>query len=587
MSNAVSDDMMFADGAANAVGSLAVGGVVGKGIKLAGAGLAARVAVGTSGPSRAAFLLQRATNAGAMPLSIGLQEGGGAYQQTVNQVMGMTHEQLMAGSEGYAELIRAGMTPDEARVEVATDAGMQAAAIQAPVGAVTGMLTSKFEANPLKVPSLGSAAANVLKEGVEEGIQSGSGQLAQNYAISENADRNQDMLAGVGEQAGAGALYGMAAAGITQSPGAALQASVSAAKLGARGAVVAGKAAASPIMARIDRLNIANEASSPTSAATMDLAMDDAASFASAPEMQEQTIAAMTKAAAPEAVDEIQAKVSSLFDAVKFNPAEAELEAQTSPAVGAALADSTDRFDAFRRVAAVAIDEAADPADRMDAGFYLLKNVQQFSALTAQVTEAREAVADEDPALDQLYAFEEVAYNIHRHPQIAKAIKETEALVAKINQEQLATSLDTADGQKAVNTAIGVAQFMPDKLSAAVSEKILGYVQAKKLEVTQTQLASLKASNTLAQESAAHAEREQALGLRPRDIVSGQILTDDKSDDSQPKSASAHFRRILAAVNAGDTEGAGETLNDFRKFAQHMQNKVAAFNESLTKGNGQ
>lgn len=566
MVNAASDSTMLSDGMANAVGSMAVGGVVGKALKVAGAGAA------------------------AMPAAIGLQEGSGAYQQTVNQVMGMSHEQLLVGSPEYSELIRRGMSAEEAKVEIATDAGMKAAAIQGPVGAATGMLVSKFEANPFKVPSLGSAVGNLAREGVEEGIQSGAGQVAQNYAIQSTADQDQDLLAGVGDQVGQGALYGIGAAGVTQAPGVALRTAVSAAKLTARGTVAAGKAVANPILARADSFLAANEASSPVSREKMDAAMDTAAATALDPSSRDEIKAAVATATSKlddTAKQDVQAKVDQVFDAVKFDPAEADLQA--FPVIGDTIRDSSSKFDAFRRVADLVTAKDASPQDKIAGGMYLLDNLTTFDALSGQLFEAISAVEDEDPSLGQLRDFEAVADNIQRHPQIRAAIIQAKQLIDDLNQEALAEHLsdeniDTPEGKQVVNTAIGIAQFMPDKLSQAMSQKILGLVESKRLAVTQTQLSALKASSALVQEGVAHQERQEAIGLRQSDIVSKQILTDEKNDKSPEKSASEHFTQILGAVHAGSTSVAAESLLDFRKFAQHMQNKVQAFNQSLANG---
>lgn len=528
------DPVMLADGVANAAGSMLAGGALGKVGRVAG--LAEEV---------------------AMPLSIAAMEGSGAYQGAVSDAV----------DQGASN-------------EDANAAGLEAAAIQAPVAALTGKLVSHFEAHPFAVPSIKAAAGNVLKEGIEEGIQSAGGQLAQNQGIKDFVNPNQDLLAGVGEQVGQGALFGSLSAGTTQAPGIALNGAVKAAKISGQAAATAGRAAISPILDRADRFAAEAEKASPVAAARMTEAQNMAATAAADPGFRDEIKAAVD----PAKTDYLD----RLFDNAKFDPAEAD---QTFPVIGNAIRDSSDRFDAFRRVAGVVTDKESAPNDRLAAGIYLLDNIGSFQDLRNQLGEAITKIDDNHPALSQLRDFEDVVMTIDQHPEIAKAIREAKTVVDQFNESApknlTADKIETPEGQQTVSNAIGVAQLMPDKISPEIVNTILAHVEAKRLSVTQEQLGTLKAVSSLAQEQDRYGAKLDQLDLRPSDIVSKQITTDEKNSSAPEKSAAEHFKFVLEAVRSGNNDLAQERLHDFMKFAQHMNNVVGAFNQSLANGDSQ
>jgi hypothetical protein len=81
----------------------------------------------------------------AVPAAVALGESGSAYVGAVNRVMQMPEEQLMESSPDYARMRAGGMTHEQALTEIATDAGMMAAALQFPVAAVAGKFVRSEE----------------------------------------------------------------------------------------------------------------------------------------------------------------------------------------------------------------------------------------------------------------------------------------------------------------------------------------------------------------------------------------------------------------------------------------------------------
>ncbi len=202
---AFEDPVTVSETAADATGSLLSGSVVAGTLRAIGRGILGKGAATAVGAKAA-----KIGNAASLPAAIGLQEGGGAYQATMNEML----------ARGYS-------------TEDANDAALQAAAIQIPIGATTGVLVSKFERNPFKVNSAGQFFGNVGREAVEEGIQGGTGQAAQNYAVSQ-FDDSQDLLDGVGTQVGRGAAAGILASSAIQGPSAAVRTPLEIVGAGAR-----------------------------------------------------------------------------------------------------------------------------------------------------------------------------------------------------------------------------------------------------------------------------------------------------------------------------------------------------------------
>jgi hypothetical protein len=167
--------------------------------------------------SRGADFVNKAAIAG----SVGLTEGAGVYSSTVTKILDMTHEELMKGSERYNILISKGINQEDAKAEVAAIAGIEAFARQFPEAAALGMFVSKFEASPVKsfkgsniVQGLRSIGAETL----EEGGQSLTGKYNQNIAIRDNVDPTQKPSEDIDQEFAMGAIAGAGMAGVLSTP---------------------------------------------------------------------------------------------------------------------------------------------------------------------------------------------------------------------------------------------------------------------------------------------------------------------------------------------------------------------------------
>lgn len=574
--NSFDDPAVISDGLANMTGSLLLAGPVTKGVTAGGNILARNLAVGATGPSAAAAMIANATTKAATPIAIGAMEAGGAYDQTVQDVMAMTPEQLSATSEPYRELVGSGMSPEQAQIELANRAGVKAGGIQAPIGAATGMLVSKFEANPFKVRSLKASAGDALREGTEEGIQGATGQLAENYAVQTEVDNTRDLTDGVGESAATGVMYGLGSAPVTAGPGLAAKAiadtvgaGVNAVGAGVGAVAAAGDQKIAAVNNAVDERNRVTEQALLTSAqATQD-------SLKEAINTQDQP--AEAKAQQTDYVDR-------LFSNMTFDPAETTNEA---PIVQQATQGATDRFTALRGVISAIVDPKTSDEDKLAATAYLTKQSEQFqSLLEGDLSAAIDQVDNSDPNLPKLRDFEALVTILQRHPQTQAALRK--GALAASSKAVAAQLEDPLTAQRTAEDIISIVGSDPDNADTKVLDTIRAHSVSGKIQLTPAQKGILNTAYSLIKDTQDFQEQKKKLGLSYSDKVTQEVLSRDEGDDVSEivrKSAREHAKGILAAYVSNKPDLARSRLQDFMLFAEHMQNKVTALNAS--EGTGQ
>lgn len=507
------DGSGITDTIANGGGSLFGGGVLGKFGKLAKLGRA------------------------SMPVAIGALEGGGAYQQTFQEMKDL----------GYSN-------------EEANKAALTSAAIQAPIGAATGILTSKFEAHPLSVGSIKSAAFNILKEGVEESIQGATGQLATNYGIKTYGDPNYDLGTGVGENIAQSLIGGIGIAGVTQGPGGLY-----------RGAVDGTKSALDKLLTRGDRLIAERQEKGPLSESNFNKRINDVVT--AIPEIKARLDDIIAKNDTNDNSDNARDYLNDLFSRAEFNDTDADSQL---PVIGNAIRGSSSRFEALDRAAKLITEHSSSDADKLSAGLYILDSIEKDkNFFLGALPDAIQKIDDNDPALKGLRAFEDVLVNIQSHPQIQKALS---------NAMQFAANQGTEVNDQSIKNAIGVSTYAPDKANPELNEKIAFQARNGQIEISPEELKSLEAATNLLTIAQQKQETATRLGLKTSDWVSQEIQAEDASADY--KSAAGHMAGIVSAVRANNNELAADRLRDMMMFAQHMQNKVSALNEHLKNGGG-
>lgn len=596
VANTLDNGMAASDGLSEGVGSLFTGGPLIRGVSALG-----KVMVGgdkaVKGITLAAELGSRpaqvALSAGrvaAPAVAIGGMEAGGAYQQTASEIMKMSHQELASKSPVYRQHIADGLSPDEARRQTASETGITAAGLTAPVAAATGPLVSRFELNPLKVGSLAGAGSNMLRETVEEGIQSGFGQFAQNTAIKENVDASRDTLKGVGEQAGLGALYGFGSAGVAQAPGATVKAAGAAVGPAVRttlaSASLVGNAlakAASPItnilVQRGEEVAKRNEQASPVSDATVNAAAQEATAQA---EQAQATVQEAVDAMdiSPEEKAAATQYAADLTQAMKFDPVELE---QANPAIREAVSGSTNRVEAIQKMADL-VNTAEDPNIQMEAAIQMYDNIMSMDSFINRDPGALANLEQGSPAANIVDQFSGLMANVQNTPKVLRAFRAIHSMIQEQAEAGKLKATEEANQAQANNIAMA-ADMSPEVLDADSVNMVLKHASEGKITLGNHQRAALQSAAAVLQGAREFDAKAEELGLRPQDIVSKQIKTDESRSNEGQYSALQHAKRIRSAYNSGNFNLASAYLDDFMKFAQHMQNKVGALNEHLISGN--
>lgn len=588
-----SDSATLGSGISQGVGSLLAAGPLIKGVGLLGnvvpkatrAGVATAAAIDASvGTMSAARLMTAAGQAAPGMVAIGAMEAGGAYQQTVDQVMRESHEDLMQKSDQYRKMVEGGVNPEDAKIAVATAAGKTAAAIQAPIAALTGPLVSKFESNPFAGGNLGHMATNMLRETVEEGIQSGTGQLAQNFGVKANVDKNQDLLEGVGEQAGMGALYGMGTAGAIQTPGAAKRAVAPVARTTMAAIRTVTKPVTDALIKRGEQVQAQNEQASPVADAKVQSAAEEAVQTASQAEATMHEAVDATKATDEEKAAARQ-YASDLVNAAKFDPAELDQPGMPQ-SVKDAVANSTTRADAFSKLSEVINKSEEGTHEHMAASLALHDMAGQIENFFLREPAALNQVEQGHAANEVLDQFSGLVANMANTPKVGRALRTVQELLSRQEVAPVTeASLNTEAGQQNVKVAIAQAEVAPEKANPEVIGQILKHASEGRIALTGGQRAALQSAAALLKGAREYDAQAKALGLRPQDVVSMQIKTDESRTGEGQQSALQHAKGIRSAYNAGNLDLAAARLDDFMKFAQHMQNKVGALNSHLESGN--
>lgn len=596
VANTLDNGMAATDGLSEGVGSLFTGGPLIRGVSALG-----KVMVGSDKAvkgitlaaelgSRPAQVALSAGRVAAPAIAIGGMEAGGAYQQTASEIMKMSHQELASKSPVYQQHIADGLSPDEARRQTASETGITAAGLTAPVAAATGPLVSKFELNPLKVGSLAGAGSNMLRETVEEGIQSGTSQFAQNKAIQGNVDAKRDLLKGVGEQAGLGALYGFGSAGVAQAPGATVKAVGASAGPALRttlaGASLVGSAlakAASPItnilVQRGEEVAKRNEQASPVSDATVNAAAQEATAQA---EQAQATVQEAVDAMdiSPEEKAAATQYATDLTQAMKFDPVELE---QANPAIREAVSGSTNRVEAIQKMADL-VNTAEDPNVQMEAAIQMYDNIMSMDSFINRDPGALANLEQGSPAANIVDQFSGLMANVQNTPKVLRAFRAIHSMIQEQAEAGKLKATEEANQAQANNIAMA-ADMSPEVLDADSVNMVLKHASEGKITLGNRQRAALQSAAALLQGAREFDAKAEELGLRPQDIVSKQIKTDESRSNEGQYSALQHAKRIRSAYNSGNFDLASAYLDDFMKFAQHMQNKVGALNEHLISGN--
>lgn len=630
------DPTMFAQGTAEGIGSIFAGGIISKGLR--GLGAIARTTLGRAGVlnTEGAAALSGASNASrvaqaadtfnpsligsqgtaalsrwggnaAWPLSVAGMEGGGAYQGAATEVMEMPFSDLEKNSPSFREekarLIATGMSEkdanEQARIEAANSAGVRAAAIQAPIAGVTGILT-RYAERPFHVPSVGSAARNVfVNEPLEEFIQSSTGQLAQNIGVRDFGDQNQSYAEGVGEQGVQGALYGMGTAGAVQAPGAAIRGAYQGGRLAYQGgkavvdkAVAAGRPYFNALVEVGERrLRQAEKAGTVGIDSLKNASADLTARAGEYINSLKESV--QNSNATPEEKERDTQFADSLASSTVVSPEEVST---LTPNEQTVVSGSTDRVDAIEKLADHASKQKDGSKEQLFAIAALQKLMGPLMKLKNASLSAMGSVSDNDATQGILKGYHWLANNIDNNQTVKRVLNKFDSLISTQSVDALANTItdqniSTPEGQQAAQAVVDLVEARSDAASPKTINTILKHAASGNLNLTDQQKASLNASLSILNAREEQDKAADALGLvgnqRPMDVVSRQVVSASDPLNKSPnlkKSARQHTDEIRSLLAAGNTDEAAAQLEDFGLFVQHMQNKVQALNESVGVG---
>jgi len=141
--------------------------------------------------------------------------------QVQGEILNASHDDLLASSPKYQELIDNGMSPEKAKRSLADDASLITTGLAGLFGGTASKFTGagKLEGKLFKIDSpigksiVTKTAAGASKEGLEETIQEGAGQFSSNVGKKLTVDPDQDLGEGVVDSAAAGFVAGAGSGG--------------------------------------------------------------------------------------------------------------------------------------------------------------------------------------------------------------------------------------------------------------------------------------------------------------------------------------------------------------------------------------
>ena len=591
------------DGTAEGVGSLLLGGPVSKGIA---AGIRGAGAVLGAGASRGAQAAAAWGDKAAMPAAIAAMEAGGSYQDTLQEVLAMSYEDLAKNSPDFNTLIEQGYSQEEARNRIAQLAAYSAAAITAPAAAAAGKISAGFEAAPGAAKTVVGALRNMGEEAIEEGIQGGVSTAASNKGIQAFADNTRDLVEGVGDAIGQGAVLGMAAGGAVSGAGL------------TKNAVVDGVGAASTaIQERGDRIAAENAAKAPNSAANVSTKAAEVAAAvpdivnninsvatevaaAPAPVVAEATDAPAMAETGPEESgfeqktgDNDLASIGQRVEAAMI-PQQEELMAMSTAAKGklASLLGSAplNRVAYTVALAQTALDTSLTAEDRAAAAMTIALQRTNNSKLFEQDLPSLIAQMDgADPRMQDFQDLLDLSNLTQEVPEIKKAMDfiNKEMSIPEIDDT---VDLSAPEGAQKAALVADAAAVVPDRVSEESKQNLLFQRDMGVVNLSDEQANAIRSSIALNQAAKAYDQAAEAVGLPAGAPVTAESsivhrqLTVEGGNRSGQLSLLQHQTAVSSALRNGDVDSARVALYELSKFARHMRNKAAALMESADKG---
>lgn len=574
----IENPALAGDMVAEGVGSLIAGGGLGQVAAVGAAKLLLR-GRGIVGEAAEAYLrspegrqmLAELTERG-MPAVIGGLEAGGTYAGIQSEIRGMSEGDLLETSPEYRALRAGGMGHDAARDRIANLAGLEGGAITGLIGAATGSLVARFEANPLilgrgsdsLVSALRSIGRESLAQGVEEGAQGAVSTLATDLAIRNHADETRDLTRGIGGDLVRGAVAGVGMVAPLRAP----DLMFGAAQDVGRGIGLGRDIAERAVTTRLANVEAGIDAESPVGRSAMDRAV-----------VRIQTgMETLRQSAAVPAPNES-----------KNESADPSLETLGQVAADALELDPEGLAQIVRQME----NGELSPQDAADTALDIHERVARLEAISA--TDMQRFKPDVQSALRDI---REAANVVLSNPTVAEALDRARTVVSETDlgpmPEVTAETAESPEVRKAVTQTLRLAEANP----AGIDPRFVGQVlnQRTKFKLSDAVRAKLQAAALIVREME-EADRKKAeiaattkaelarQGIaekvgKPSSLVRDEIRNTGGKDPYRQYSLSRHQAEIVGALGRGDMAMAQERLDALRSFGQHMALKVQAAERS-------
>lgn len=591
------DPLSLQRGVGEGIGSLLAGGPVSKGVTATLGAIGRRFSKELIGDvvenaverSAATAVARSWGDKATLPIAIGLQEGGNAYSSTVQEVMGMSHEQLMAGSEQYRILISNGTDPQQAQETVAGNAGLAAASIAGPAGALAGKLAgvAGFEAAPLARNTVRGMTGNLGREFVEEGAQGFTGGVATNVGLSI-ADNSVQPLQGVGDQIGEGAVLGSLTAGAIQAPNAAGRLAVQGATAAVDKVIGRGERVAATVEAAnaVDEPAIRERIS--TQAGAVEEALLDLSGASDVVTNQEEdqsddvtTEGAVedNEAVATEKVREVNDILQSVFGTPES--LEAEFERMSPELSGELRGASKNRFDLMRDFVDVAQDDKMSEEARQEAALRAKTIMDEMSGMFEnEIPNVVSNVKEDNRSTEALKILTEEFNTLRNLPLYKQVLAKAQGTL--VTPKSDSGVMAVVDARPADANEAGIQKIL---MQDSVDGKPLSQKDRSKLN---TIMAMIKAGRELAAKSESIAATEEAPAVdkltNASAAVAAQIGQIGGGNFTGQKSLSQYVQGINNDMSRGRDKSARFSMSNLRNFAQNQINKYRAWEESMKTG---
>lgn len=576
---------LLLSGTMQATGSLATMGLTSKAISILGK-------IGQKTLSKAGVQLGEKSLAFAdkvrWPVVSGLMEGGGTYTDTVNTVMSMSHEELMANSSEYRKefynQIASGKTIDHAKdlakQEIAIKTGNRAFVPSAVAGTALGTLTRGLE-NPTAAKTVTEILKNALGETIEESIQGAIGQLGQNTAIKAIANKDQDLLEDVGEQYATGAMFSLGSSGIVQAPSLVKSSAKATSDTVATGVNKA-------YVKRQDAVEAKDENSVDKVATKVDTLSQE---FTSLNDTYQQS----------DASDEMKTKVNNQIKTINeevlhISDTEKEFLSSGSKEI---VNKATNRLDALQQLVHK-IDRTKDKKERI-----LLED--DFVTLYNEITKAEldESLDNEEPVKKMTSLFNELNESIKASPQLNRILQaslQTQENLSNEVTEITEEDLNTPEGRAKINAVVNTAINNISKANLPAIKQILSHMKKVKVsdKFNMTTKKALQAIDDIVSIEQANLQKKINNNEIPADFITNRSKYFKKKqfavhenviagNDAQYRanmmlSAVQHAGDIIKFMQQKDIDSAKEQLSMFEAFVMSQLNKSRLAEDAIQYG---